>query len=345
MRSLRRWRGRGSGDPIEAFWQWWANDGGTALAESIARQDPHAISAVLADHVHRIDKALDWELGPGLHAQHALVVTAAGDPAVRAVARRWLRAAPPSDWLWEYADLRRPAPTFTLRFTGLPAVEIDAAWVTAVPDDSAAAVHVGVHHPVFLDLPEDARRRITFLLLDLTLGEEMVETWVGAVEVLPDRPADAVPIRDLLPAVAAFAAQFTTEDGDPTWRLLEGEQDGQRLIASTEVPLRSIRLPHLDTHVGIAVGYRSVRDDGLPETDMLDHLRALEDHLTNRLGDSGRLLAHETFGGTRTLHFYVDGTTPAASQLRAALGGWSHGPIEVRSSSDPAWRNVRHLAG
>jgi Family of unknown function (DUF695) len=344
MRIFRRPRRR-TADPIGVFWDWWIDTGAALVAESIARQDPASTAAVLAQYVHGIDKALDWELGPGLHAEHVLVVTAAGDPGSRGVARRWLRAAPPSDWLWEYADLRRPAPAFTIRFEGMPPIEIDAAWVTVEPNDAAAAIHVGVHHPAFAELPDEARRRITFLLLDLTLGEELVETWIGAVEVHPEQPADAVPIADLLPAVAGFAARFTTDDGSPTWRLLEGTHDGRRLIASTEVPLRSIRLPHLDTHVGIAVGYRAIREDGLPETDMLDQLRALEDHLTDRLGDSGRLLAHETSAGTRTLHYYVDGTTPAADQLQAALGGWSHGPIRLRTTADPGWQNIRHLAG
>jgi hypothetical protein len=330
-------------DPIVGFWTWWEETGAELVADAIARKEPGSISGVLAEHVNAIHGGLDWELGPGLHAEHTLVVTAAGDPATRAIARRWLRSAPPSDHLWEYADLRRPSPEVTIQFEGMPPVASDDALVTIEPDERAAAVHVGVHHPVFAQVSEDAQRRLTFLLLDLSLGEEMTETWIGAVETLVERPDGTRPISELLPAVAAFAAGFTTEDGDPTWRLLEGFVDGQRLIATTEVPLRSIRLPHLDTHVGVTIGYPAGREDGLPDAEMLDQLRNLEDHLTSRLGDSGRLLAHETIAGARTLHYYVDGSTPASAQLEAATTGWPHGEVTLTTTRDPGWQNLAHL--
>ena len=78
---------------------------------------------------------------------------------------------------------------------------------------------------------------------------------------------------------------------------------------------------------------------------MLDELRQFEDHLTDRLGGSGNLLAHETSAGTRILHYYVDGTTPAGEQLKAASTGWPHGKVTVAVSPDPAWTNVSHLSG
>lgn len=161
-----------TGDPIGEFWAWWTAKGAEAVATAIAKQDPNSTADVLSHYVSRIHGNLDWELGPGLHASHVLVVTAAGDPGTRAFARRWLRAAPPSDQTWEYADMRRPAPDVTIRFEGMPPVQIDAAVVTIEADTREAALHVGVHHPTFSDLPEHLQKRVTFLLLDLVLGEE-----------------------------------------------------------------------------------------------------------------------------------------------------------------------------
>jgi hypothetical protein len=339
----RRRRSTGEADPIGAFWSWWIGSGATLVADAIARQQPTETSAVLSEHLGRIHNDLEWELGPGLHARHVLIVTAAGDPGLRATARRWLRAAPPSDHTWEYADLRRPGPAFTIRFDGMPPIAIDEAVVTVEPD--AAAIHVGVHHPAFPELPVDVQRRVTFLMLDLVLGEEMVETWVGAIDTLTDVPAEVKPIETLLPAVAAFAAEHTLEDGSPAWKMLEGVRDGQRLIATAEYPLRSIRRPHLDTHAAVTITYPVRREDGLPEAEMLDELRQFEDHLTDRLGGSGNLLAHETSAGTRVLHYYVDGTTPAGEQLKAAITGWPHGQVTVSVAPDPAWDHVSHLSG
>ncbi|GAA0580049.1 DUF695 domain-containing protein [Kribbella sandramycini] len=330
-------------DPIGAFWTWWTETGAAELADAVTDGWPAGLTATFGDRISRIHPELDWEFGPGLHAQHALIVTAAGNPARRAVARRWLRTAPESDQVWEYADLRRPRPTKTIRFEGLPEVPIEKSVVVAEPD--ASSIHVGVYHPAFPELPPAARQRVTFLILDLALGEELVETWIGAIETLESEPPEAEPISTLLPAVAEFAAAHTLEDGSPAWKMLEGTRGGERLIATAEYPLRSIRRPHLDTHVEIAVGYPVVRDDGLPEAEMLDELRAFEDHLTDRLGGSGNLLAHETSAGTRLLHYYIDGATPAAAQLRAATPGWTHGKVAVTVSPDPAWENVAHLSG
>jgi hypothetical protein len=341
----RRKADAAGGDPIGAFWTWWTATGAAEVAAAIARQDPSTTADLLSKHVARIHGNLDWELGAGLHAEHVLVVTAAGDPATRAIARRWLRAAPSSDEVWEYADMRRPSPDVIIQFEGMPPVQIDAALVTIEADLREAALHVGVHHPTFSQLPEDLQKRVTFLLLDLVLGEELVETWVGAIETAVERPADAVPIAELLPAVAAFAADHVADDGGPSWRLMEGTTAaGHRLVATAMVPLRSIQLPHLDTHVAVSVPYRAARDDGLPQDETLSHLRDFEDHLTARLGDSGRLLAHETADGSRILHYYVDGTTPAAAQLQAATTGWPDGKVTLAVSPDAGWEAVRHLS-
>ncbi|MEU4190679.1 DUF695 domain-containing protein [Kribbella sp. NPDC026611] len=339
----RRKRNVVEADPIGAFWSWWSAAGADEVAEAIARREPTGANAALTEWIGRIHADLEWELGPGLHASHVLIVTAAGNPELRAVARRWLRAAPTSDQVWEYADLRRPGPAMTITFEGLPPVAIEEALVTIEPD--SASIHVGVHHPAFASLPEDVQQRVTFLILDLVLGEEMVETWIGAIETLASAPVDAVPITSLLPAVAGFAAEHTLDDGSPAWKMLEGTRDGQRVIATAEYPLRSIRRPHLDTHVAVSIGYPVVRDDGLPESEMLDELRAFEDHLTDRLGGSGNLLAHETSAGTRILHYYTDSTTPAEAQLQAATTGWPHGKVTITTHQDPAWQNVSHLAG
>jgi hypothetical protein len=339
----RRKRNVVEADPVGAFWSWWSATGAAYVADAIARQEPTDANAPLTERIARIHPDLEWELGPGLHAEHVLIVTAAGNPELRAFARRWLRAAPVSDRLWEYADLRRPGPAVTIRFDGLPEVPIESAVVSVEPD--SASVHVGVHHPAFPSLPVEVQQRVTFLILDLVLGEEMVETWVGAIETLESAPSDAVPVSSLLPTVAAFAAEHTLEDGSPAWKMLEGTRDGQRVIATAEYPLRSIRRPHLDTHIAVSIGYPVVREDGLPESEMLDELRAFEDHLTDRLGGSGNLLAHETSAGTRILHYYTDSTTPAEAQLQAATTGWPHGKVTVTAHQDPAWHNVSHLAG
>jgi hypothetical protein len=101
--------------------------------------------------------------------------------------------------------------------------------------------------------------------------------------------------------------------------------------------------PHLDTYVPVVVPYAERTDEGLPGPGSLTELRGLEDHLRERLGGSGRVVAHQSHDGVRVLHLYVDGTTPALEQVRAAVRGWEQGPVEVSAQPDPAWDAVRHL--
>ena len=123
MRLLRR--GPSGPDPnaIPAFWAWW--DGARdRTAAAIARGDPGSMVDEISSAVHAIDPRLAWELAPGATAQHALVVTPEGDPAVRALALRWRDAAPPPDATWEYHPSRQPSPLGRLALGG---VDVDLA--------------------------------------------------------------------------------------------------------------------------------------------------------------------------------------------------------------------------
>jgi hypothetical protein len=345
---------------IDDFWRWWRASGADETARAIADRSPERIAGAMSRHVDAIDSGLSWELGAGGGAddgigggtgditgggsRHVLVVSPEGDPALRAVARRWRLAAPEPDATWEYSDSRRAAAPDGLLTLGLGGVDIDVARATIAARVEGPVVDVTVHHPLFADLPDDARRTAAFLLLDATIGETEVELWVREIGTTPVLPLDPVPLAGLRSVVRQLREQYTDADGEPTWVLLHGvRHDGTPLVASTQVPLKAVTAPHFDTHVGVVVPYTGQTPEGLPGPGSLAEVRRFEDHLGGRLEGSGRLVAHETSGGTRTLHFYVDGTTPAVEQLEAAVVGWSQGRVRVQAEHDPAWSAVQHL--
>ena len=90
--------------------------------------------------------------------------------------------------------------------------------------------------------------------------------------------------------------------------------------------------------------YSDLTEVGLPGPGSLQLLHALEDHIGERLGSSGRLVAQETGSGVRLLHLYVDGTTPGVEVVRVAASGWEQGRPEIHDALDPSWDTVRHLA-
>jgi hypothetical protein len=277
-----------------------------------------------------------------------LVVTNEGDPELRAVARRWRQAAPAADATWDYSDRRLPAadPSAVTLSLGVDGVQLSASEVLVSARLDDAAVDVGLFHPAFPDLSESDRLRATVLLLVQVLGEDEVETWVGTIEALSMSPLDPIPLVTLPDVVSQVRDMHTDAQGAPVWRLLRGEDaQGHAVLASTQVPLKPVVAPNLDTHVEVVVPFTDVTEEGLPGPGALDALGRLEDHLSERLGDSGRVVAHQSHQGVRILHVYVDGATPAAEQVRAAVGGWDQGKVTVQATHDPAWEGVSHLHG
>jgi hypothetical protein len=341
---FRRSRAPRTPDPeaVPAFWRWWTAEGSRHCAHLLDGGNLPAVELVLGPAVARVHPDLAWEVGPARDGTWQLVVTAAGDPRLRATARRWLHGAPPSsDGQWAYADTRQPsADAESARLHLGPAdvafADLRTGWRV---DDDRARVDVAVHHPEFAAMDERLRLEITFLALDSLLGEEAVELWVGEVTADVDEPAGATTLGPLGAAVRDLAARHAGPE--PAWQLLQAATpSGTPLIASVRLPLTSAAAPHLDAHVRVEVPF-AAEESGLPRPDALDRLRDLEDRIEELLGADGRVVAHETADGRRTLHVYVDATTDGAHRVARAVAG-SPG-IRTDLAHDPAWESVRHL--
>ncbi len=328
---------------MDDFWRWWVAKGAVGTAPGIEEGTLEVWADVLSARVDSIDSGLAWELSPGEVGRHVLVVSAEGDPALRPAARRWRRAAPAADAVWAYSDVRLPAPTtdWTLTLHG-HALEGEAVRVLVTP--AGSALDVVIHHPAMLQMPKRMQEQAAFILLDNTLGEAAVETWIGAIEPSASSIASGVELSQLRRIVATHEADHTDEHGEPSWAILEAsDRRGRAVLTMAQVPLRPMTAPHLDTHVGITLALADAHESGLPGDSALTALRELEDHLTGRVGDSGRVVAHETTNGVRVLHLYTDTTTPAVDQIKGALGGWTQSQPRVDVTVDPAWDSVRHL--
>lgn len=325
------------------FWAWWTTRGADACDAGIADGTLGSLVDEITERVHAVSPDLAWELGPGERSRHALLVSPEGNPDARAVARRWLRAAPPASATWEYADARRASTDPGSGVLAVGDTEVDLASIRVGAKRVGNHVDVAVHHPLLRALPEQARGSVLFLSLDHALGETACETWIGAVDVALEEPPGALTLVELRELVAAVHDDATGDDGEPVWVLLRGDKDGEPIMAAAQVPLAPSWAPHLDAHLAVEVPFVGATEEGMPSPEALDALRDLEDHLTERLAGSGRLVAHETQRGRRTLHYYVDSTLPAGAVVEAAVGGWADGRVEVTSTPDPSWRGVRHL--
>ncbi len=194
-------------------------------------------------------------MAEGDPSTHVLVITAGGDPARRALARRVVLAGPDADETWSYVDTRPPAPdpdSIVLQLPGGP--PIDAPRVSVAARLEGTRFDVEVHHPAFADIPADQASMLTVLLLDAALGEVDTELWVGEVHPATVAPLDGFGLLALRAVVHDLKRQHVDEDGRPTWVLLRGESTAGPLVAAARVPLHPL--------VGAAAGH--LRRRGAP---------------------------------------------------------------------------------
>lgn len=321
---------------ISAFWTWWASNA-QSIADSIPTGELERFVKPMSARVHAIDPGLAWEFGAGTSSRHQLTVTAEGDPRLRRTARQWLRQAPSSDQLWSFHDMRQASGLNTTLQLNDATLLLSEITVTAIPVGSG--LNVTMHHPVFATLSEPMQAQISALALDAALGEEAVELWIGTIEYTPIATADAIPLGELSEVVSGVISEFMPQ-GEMAWALLRGT--GPRGVVQVQclTRLASVQSPDFDQHVAITVPFSDITDEGLAGVEALEELRAFSAHLDEIVGGSGRLVAEETSGGVRLLHYYVDSTTPAAEQLQVATRGWRHGAVELATSLDPAWHDV-----
>ncbi|MBB2913911.1 hypothetical protein FHS43_005220 [Streptosporangium becharense] len=326
---------------IERFWAWWA-EARPELDAAVTAGETGRQAELIGPAVTAVHPSLVWEITPGLRADHALVVTCAGDPELRAVAHRWAAAAPPADRLWEFHPSRRADPratTLTVDVDGYGFTLGELTLGLRVPRGNPR-VDVVAYHPIFTLLPEETRVEAALLALDRLLGEDEVARWVGDVSAVAIEPMDAVPAVHLPGVVADLASGY----GDDQWALLEGETaGGARLVAAARHPLRPVDYPVFDQHIAITLPYAHHDAEGLPTGPSLEALRDFEERLAGRIGGpdgGGVLAAHLSAEGRRVLHVYADPEGRAAVHAEKLVAGWKEGRPRVDVAADPGWAAV-----
>lgn len=329
---------------VTRFWSWWDAKGARETAAAIVAGKPERMFGPMAKYLTAIHPGLVWEFGSGPEGQNILVVTSEGDPALRAITSRWLQAAPPASEIWDYSCSRLPTTDPATSVLILNGAQIDVTSVGVCADVSRSHVDVTMYHPGFAKLPTDQHMVTAFMLLDTVLGEAAVDSWVGTVTAGTEPPPDLVPLIDLPAVVNDLAAELTDAEGERPWLVTRRATDsGAPVLSSAQVPLRAASAPHLDTYVDVSVSFSEWTPGGLPAPASLKRLREFQDLVSGRLGVRGRVVAHETREGVRTLHLYVDSTTSAVKQVREAINNWTQGTVSVTEERDPSWENVRHL--
>src|SRR5699024_9463852 len=226
---------------IAAFWDWWTVTGAEKLnaaftgGAAFGGGPDFGIQAGVGSRVSAIDERLVWGFGAGEpYSRHLLTVTAAGDPEVRSIARRWLDAAPDDGPVWSFTDLRTAEPISTVTWAGH---EIDPAEARVAVAAGQGVADIRLFHPVFVNFVaagEEGERDVAhvgFMLLQLALGEEDFGLWLRSFAVAAEEPEGAMTLAELPGFIDRLAGAC------PRWLTLQGQADGKPVMVGTRAPL------------------------------------------------------------------------------------------------------------
>lgn len=320
--------------PIDAFWRFWA-ESCEAIEKSIGDGSLAKWVEAISRAVTAIDPDLDWEFGAGKHAAHYFCLSAKGDPIKRITTERWRARGPGDGAVFEF-HAARPGDA---RDVALPVVVDEHTFlgsdfrIHVDVDESRARAHLQLWHPTFASASEQLRTIATFITLDSVLGEDDVERWIGAVELVSGPPEGGVDLAALVQLVDRLRAT----SAEPCFVVLEGTlPTGAPAFVTANHRIK--RADHLlmDVHVEVELTLREPTIEGLTTSGEAERLGASEDALLVALGHDAVWIARETLEGRRVIHFHVAQVGPAI----ARIGAWAEHlewPHEIRAELDPTW--------
>jgi hypothetical protein len=201
-----RWfrRTRAAPEPValdvlaERFWCGW-QEMLPEVAAALGDREPSRVENQLCQLVAELHPRLHFAIERGQRSVYALVVSGQEDPELRPYTDAWRAAAPPDDAIWEFHDSVPPVPDPTKVTVNIGAHRIALADVRVVAqvDEADGVVDVAVHHPAMAALEPAARKAMTFLPLDATLGERLAGERLRRVETAETEPVDTIGLLEL----------------------------------------------------------------------------------------------------------------------------------------------------
>ncbi|MBB4963700.1 hypothetical protein [Saccharothrix violaceirubra] len=190
-------------EAAEAFWRGWF-ELLPAVSAALGDREPQRFENDLCELVAAVHPDLHFTVERGQRAIYALVLSGQEDPRLRPYTDAWRAAAPPEDMIWEYHDSVPPVPDPTAVTVNLGAHRVGLADVRVAARIVAGVVDVAVYHPGFAALDDEARRTMTYLPLDVTLGERLAAERLGRVETALTDPADSIDLLALRTLVTSL---------------------------------------------------------------------------------------------------------------------------------------------
>ena len=191
---------------IDSWWQ--AFQSKTSDLESLfKRRSDWDLPQFMEDTLQAIDPGLMWEYGTALRQPgNRLVITPESQRWLRPMLRTLLERAPKLSG-WEFYPYR-PAETAELTIETVKArvgVDISGALIAANVAPGRK-VDLSFSFPAEADLDEENASQAAFVATETLMGEQVLDTWIGAIGLLEDAPTPGTRPLPLVRAQATVAA-------------------------------------------------------------------------------------------------------------------------------------------
>ncbi|SMD01811.1 hypothetical protein [Lentzea albidocapillata] len=193
-------------EAAQRFWERWF-ELVPVVSAALGDGEPHRVEDELNDLVSSLHPDLVFSLEQGHMAMYALVITGQEDPRLRPYTDAWINAAPPSDMVWEFHDSVPPVPDPTEVIVNLGQVRMRLGDYRVVAQVDGDVVDVAVYHPALAGLSDQHRQTMTFLPLDVTLGERLAGERLRRVETAELEPQGTISLLELRSLVRELAGQ------------------------------------------------------------------------------------------------------------------------------------------
>jgi hypothetical protein len=216
-------------DRVDLWWRSFVRHQ-AAIAESFLRPTANFdITRWMQDHLQAIDDRLCWEFGPSTSGSgHRLVITPECEHWLRPVVRTILERAPAIDG-WEFFPYRlaEEAERAIATVEGRVGADITGTFVEARIGE-CRKVDLCFHFPPALAAADQEARCAAFVAAESLVGEEILDHWIGCIDVGPHAARKARPDCRMLslervgPTVDALIGSLIEQlPSEPTWKTID----------------------------------------------------------------------------------------------------------------------------
>ncbi len=139
----------------------------------------------MAENLQTVDSRLMWEFGPGVrNGGHRLVITPEIHHELRPLASAVIAAAPALEG-WEFYEYRPPGTVADAQALAEARTGADISVLTVTTELTKPRQINVYYHLTSPDQDSEQFRNAAFVATETLLGEEVLDKWVGIIDVLP----------------------------------------------------------------------------------------------------------------------------------------------------------------